>query len=84
MTIKKKYPFPHIDNLFGQIGGARIFSEIDLWLGYHHIRIKEEDIHKTTFLTRYKHYEFRVVCFCLTNSPTTFMWLMNKVFIKYL
>ena len=48
--------------------------------GYHHVRIKDEDIYKTTFRTRYGHYEFVVVPFCLTNAPTTFMCLMNNVF----
>jgi hypothetical protein len=49
VTIKNKYPFPRIDDLFDQLKGERIFSKIDLRLGYHQVRIKEEDTNKTTF-----------------------------------
>jgi hypothetical protein len=83
-TIKNIYPLPCIDDLFEQVGEDKIFSKIDLRSGYHQIRIKYEDIHKTTFRTRYGHYEFIVVPFGLTNSPATFMYLMNNVLRKYL
>jgi hypothetical protein len=70
--------------LFDQLRGASILSKIELRYGYHKVQIKDEYIHKTTFKTRYGHYEFVVVPFGLTNAPTTFMCLMNNVLNKFL
>jgi hypothetical protein len=83
-TIKNQYPLPRIDDLFDQMKGVTVFSKIDLRLGYHQLRIKEDDVPKTTFKTRFGHYEFTVLPFGLTNAPRVFMSLMNGVFREYL
>jgi hypothetical protein len=84
VTVKNKYPLPRIEDLFDQMGGARIFSKIDLRLRYHQMKIRPLDIPKTAFSTRYGLYEFTVMSFGLTNAPAYFMNLMNKVFMEYL
>ena len=84
VIIKNKYHITWINDLFDQLQGASYFSKIDLRSGYHQLRVRGEDIPKTTFWTRYGHYEFLVMSFGLTNAPTTFMDLMNRVFQNYL
>ena len=84
VIIKNRYPLPRIDDLFDQLQGASHFSKIDLRSGYHELKIRREDIPKTTFRTRYGHYEFLVLPFGLTNTPAAFMDLMNRVFKPYM
>ncbi|GJU84593.1 putative reverse transcriptase domain-containing protein [Tanacetum coccineum] len=79
LTIKNRYPLPRIDELFDQLQGSSVYSKIDLRSGYHQLRVRDEDIPKTSFRTRYRHYEFQVMAFGLTNAPTVFMDLMNRV-----
>jgi len=84
VMIKNKYPLPHIDLLFDQLAGAKVFSKIDLRSWYHQIKIKPEDVPKTAFTTRYGLYEYLVMSFGLTNAPAHFMYLMNSVFMPEL
>ncbi|GKB27887.1 putative reverse transcriptase domain-containing protein [Tanacetum coccineum] len=84
LTVKNRYPLPRINDLFDQLQGSSVYSKIDLRSGYHQLRVREEDIPKTTFRTRYSHYEFQVMPFGLTNAPAVFMDLMNRVCKPYL
>jgi hypothetical protein len=84
VTIKNKYPLPRIDILFDQLEGAQVFSKIDLRSSYHHIKIRAEDIPKTTFTMRYDLYEYLVMSFGLMNAPAHFMYLLNSVFMPEL
>jgi len=84
VTIKNKFPLPRIDILFDQLSKARVSSKIDLWSGYHQIKIRPQDISKTAFSTRYRLYEYLVMSFGLTNALAYFMYLMNSVFMPEL
>ena len=83
VTVKNRYPLPRIKYFFDQLKGAGVFSKIDLQSGYYHLRVKDVDVPKTAFRTRYDHYEFLVMPFGLTNALKTFIDLMNKVFRPY-
>ena len=84
VTIKNRYPLPRIGYLFDQLRGARVYSKIDLRTGYHQLRVRETDIPKTAFRTRYGLFKFMVMPFGLTNAPTAFMDLMHRIFQPYL
>ncbi|GJW28172.1 putative reverse transcriptase domain-containing protein [Tanacetum coccineum] len=84
LTMKNRYPLPRIDDLFDQLQRSSVYLKIDLRLGYHQLRVREEDILKTAFRMRYDHYEFQVMPFGLTNAPVVFMDLMNRVCKPYL
>ncbi|GKE27752.1 putative reverse transcriptase domain-containing protein [Tanacetum coccineum] len=84
LTIKNRYPLPRIDDLFDQLQGSSVYLKINLRSGYHQLRVREEDIPKNAFRTRYGHYKFQVMPFGLTNAPAIFMDLMNRVCKPYL
>nr|GEX67515.1 putative reverse transcriptase domain-containing protein [Tanacetum cinerariifolium] len=84
LTVNNRYPLPRIDDLFDQLQGSSVYSKIHLRLGYHQLRVRDEDIPKTAFRTRYEHYEFQVMPFDLTNAPAVFMDLINRVCKPYL
>nr|GEW27462.1 hypothetical protein [Tanacetum cinerariifolium] len=84
LTVKNRYPLPRIDDLFDQLQGSSVYSKIDLGSGYHHLRVREQDVPKIAFRTRYGHYKFQVMPFGLTNAPAVFMDLMNRVCKPYL
>ncbi|GJS84526.1 putative reverse transcriptase domain-containing protein [Tanacetum coccineum] len=84
LTVKNRYPLPKMNDLLDQLQGSNIYSKIDLRSGHHKLKVREADISKTAFRTRYGHYEFQVMPFGLTNAPAVFMDLMNRVCKPYL
>ena len=84
VTIKNRYPLPRIDDLVDQLRRARVYPKIDLRAGYHQLRVRDTDIPKIAFRTRYGHFEFTVMPFGLKNAPAAFMDLMHRVFQPYL
>jgi transposase InsO family protein len=84
ITVRDRYPLPRIDDLLDRLAGCRVFSSLDLQSGYHQVRISEEDVPKTAFTTPFGHFQFKVLCFGLTNAPATFQRIMNRVFAPYL
>ena len=84
VTIQNQYLLPRTDDLFDQLRGARVYFKIDIRTGYHQLRVRDTNIPKTSFRTRYGHFEFTVMPFGLTNALAAFMDLMHRVFQPYL
>ena len=81
ITVKRRYPMPNITDLFDKLAGATLFSSLDLQQGYNQIRIAPEDVEKTAFIAPgMGQFEWKVLCFGLTNAPATFQQVMNNTF----
>jgi hypothetical protein len=84
LTIRDRFPLPHIQDLLDQVSQSTIFSSLDLQTGYNQIRIADSDVEKTAFTTPYGHFQFKVLSFGLTNAPATFQRLMHRIFAPYI
>jgi len=84
LTVRDRYPLPRIDDLLDKLHGCTVFSSLDLQSGYHQIRIRDEDKPKTAIVTPLGQFQFRVLCFGLTNAPATFQRVMNNVFREHI
>jgi hypothetical protein len=84
LTVRDRFPLPRIDDLLDQLAECRVFSSLDLQSGYHQIRIAPEDVEKTAFVTHLGHFQFKVLCFGLTNAPATFQRVMHRIFAPYI
>ncbi|KAJ9534187.1 hypothetical protein QJQ45_007001 [Haematococcus lacustris] len=80
ITLRDQYPLPRVDDLFDRLANCTVFSSLDLQAGYHQIRIPDEDVPKTALRTPTGLYQFKVLCFGLTNAPATFQRVMNNAF----
>ena len=80
LTLKNKYPLPRIDDLFDQLSGAKVFSQMDLMMGFYQLRVAKDSVPVTAFRTPSGFYEWLVMSFRLTNVPAYFVDLMNIVF----
>ena len=80
IRLRNRYPLPNISDLLDRFAGVKVFSSLDLASGYYRIKIGKDDVPKTAFTTPFGHYEFKALSFGLTNAPTTFQAVMNKIF----